>query len=75
MNHYPHLSETAKRGLRALHRAVKNEMEKKSRLGQYVIVFRNGKTVRMLASEALETSAPARELGKTDNASENSCRR
>ena len=52
MNNHPHLSETAKRGLRALHRAVREEMEKKSRLGQYVIVFRNGKTVRMLASEA-----------------------
>ncbi|WP_290566728.1 hypothetical protein [Akkermansia sp.] len=65
MNHHPHLSETAKRGLRALHRAVKKEMEKKSRLGQYVIVFRNGKTVRMLASEALQASTPAQNPGET----------
>lgn len=56
MNNQPQLSETAKRGLRALHRAVRKEMGKKSRLGQYVIVFRNGKTIRMLASEALETT-------------------
>ena len=43
----------AERGLRALHRAVRAEFEKKSKLGQYVIVLRNGKTVRMLASEVL----------------------
>lgn len=70
MNHHPHLSETAKRGLRALHRAVKKEMEKKSRLGQYVIVFRNGKTVRMLASEALKTSTTAQDSEKTDHTHE-----
>ena len=62
MNNHPHLSETAKRGLRALHRAVREEMEKKSRLGQYV-VFRNGKTVRMLASEALKTAPPEKRSG------------
>ncbi|WP_418682200.1 hypothetical protein [Akkermansia sp.] len=38
-------------------------MEKKSRLGQYVIVFRNGKTVRMLASEALKTASPEKTSG------------
>ena len=63
MNNHPHLSETAKRGLRALHRAVREEMEKKSRLGQYVIVFRNGKTVRMLASDALKTESPEKTSG------------
>ena len=63
MNNHPRLSETAKRGLRALHRAVREEMEKKSRLGQYVIVFRNGKTVRMLASEALKTASPEKTSG------------
>ena len=63
MNNHPHLSETAKRGLRALHRAVREEMEKKSRLGQYVIVIRNGKTVRMLASEALKTAPPEKRSG------------
>lgn len=48
------LSENARKGLRALHRAVRNELEKKSKLGQYVIVYRDGKTQRILASEALK---------------------
>lgn len=43
----------AERGVRALHRAVREEFERKSKLGQYVIIRRNGKTVRMLASEVL----------------------
>ncbi|MBS7152667.1 MULTISPECIES: hypothetical protein [Akkermansia] len=42
---------------------MREEMEKKSRLGQYVIVFRNGKTVRMLASEALKTAPPEKRSG------------
>lgn len=60
MNKNPRISETAKRGLKALHRAVRKEVEKKSQLGQYVIVFRNGKTVRMLASDALRETDTAK---------------
>ncbi len=40
-------------GLRSLHRAVREELERKSKLGQYVIVWRNGRTMRILASEEL----------------------
>lgn len=50
----PALPETTQKGLRALRRAVHNELEKKAKLGQYVIVYRNGKTRRILASEALK---------------------
>lgn len=52
----------AERGIRALHRAVREEFEKKSKLGQYVIVSRNGKTVRMLASEVLAEEAAQQAL-------------
>lgn len=50
----------AERGLRALHRAVRAEFEKKSKLGQYVIIRRNGKTVRKLASEVLAEADAAK---------------
>lgn len=53
MKNNPRISETARRGLDALRRAVRKEVEKKSKLGQYVIISRNGQTVRILASEAL----------------------
>lgn len=43
----------AERGVRALHRAVRAELEKKSKLGQYVIIWHDGKAVRIPASEAL----------------------
>lgn len=53
MNNQTPISETARRGLNALHRAVRKEVEKKSKLGQYVIISRQGKTVRILAADAL----------------------
>lgn len=53
-NDQSHIKETAERGVRALRAAVRKELEKKSKLGQYVIVRRNGQTVRILASEALK---------------------
>lgn len=53
MNNQTSILETARRGLNALHRAVRKEVEKKSKLGQYVIISRQGKTVRILAADAL----------------------
>lgn len=53
MKNNPCISETARRGLDALHSAVRKEVEKKSKLGQYVIISRNGQTVKILVSEAL----------------------
>ncbi len=37
----------------ALQEAVHNELVKKSKLGQYAIISRNGKTCRVLASEII----------------------
>lgn len=54
MNKSP-IQEIEEKGLRALKRAVRHEFEKKSKLGQYVIVFINGKTKRILASEVLKS--------------------
>lgn len=56
MDKNPRISETAQRGVSALHRTVRKEVERKSQLGQYVIVSRNGKTVRILASNTLRES-------------------
>ncbi len=58
------LSNEAKQGVRALRRAVKKEVEKKSKLGQYVIIRHQGKTVRMLASEALKLMPPLEDWEK-----------
>lgn len=49
-----------KREPKALHQAVRKEVERKSQLGQYVIVSRNGKTVRILASNTLRESDASR---------------
>ncbi len=38
----------------ALQDAVKKELIKKAKLGQYAIVQKNGKTIRILASELLK---------------------
>lgn len=45
MNNNPHISETARRSLDALRRAVRKDGERKSNLGQYVIISRDGQTV------------------------------
>lgn len=41
-------------GLQVLKKAVRNELEKKSRNGQYAIVNRDGKPKRVLASVLLQ---------------------
>jgi hypothetical protein len=49
--------ETHKMALRAkecLRKAVREELQRKALLGQYVIISRNGKTCRVLAKEALK---------------------
>ena len=65
--HTPKLSETAIRGARALQAAVRKDLEKKSKLGQYVIVSRNGETVRILASQVLAEAAEAKHRKKNAN--------
>lgn len=50
----------AEHGLRALHRAVRADFEKKSKLGQYAIIRRDGRTVRILASEVLAVADAAK---------------
>ncbi|MBN2590561.1 MAG: hypothetical protein JXA96_11925 [Sedimentisphaerales bacterium] len=47
-------SKMAKDGLKCLRKAVREEVEKKALLNQYVIISRNGKTCRVLAKEALK---------------------
>jgi len=44
----------AKDGLKCLRKAVREEVEKKALLNQYVIISRNGKTCRIPAKEALK---------------------
>lgn len=39
---------------RCLAKAVKEDLQKKALLGQYVIISRNGKTCRVLAKQALK---------------------
>ncbi len=58
------LSESDKQGVRALRRAVRKEVEKKSKLGQYVIILHEGRTVRMPASEALKLMLPLEDWEK-----------
>ena len=41
-------------GLKCLKKAVRKELEKKALLGQYVIINKDGKSCRVLASEALK---------------------
>lgn len=43
----------AERGAQALRLAVREELERKSKLGQYVIVWRDGRTQRVPASDEL----------------------
>jgi hypothetical protein len=38
----------------SLRKAVRNELKKKAKLGQYAIIARNGKPVRVKASELIE---------------------
>ena len=42
------------RGKECLRKAVREELQKKAMLGQYVNINRNGKTCRVLAKEALK---------------------
>jgi hypothetical protein len=49
--------ETHKMAIEAgkcLRKAVREELEKKALLGQYVIISRNGKACRVLAKQALK---------------------
>jgi hypothetical protein len=39
---------------RCLQKAVREELQKKALLGQYVIINRNGKACRVLAKQALK---------------------
>lgn len=52
-----------RRGVRALHRAVREDLEKKSKLGQFVIVWRDGKTMRVPAADELATCSRSRKNG------------
>jgi hypothetical protein len=49
----PQPSKAAEDARQCLERAVHDEFVKKAKLGQYVIVSRNGKPYRIPASEAL----------------------
>lgn len=50
------LAVKARVGLSALRKAIREEMTRKAKLGQYAIVSRNGKAVRVLASELIKSS-------------------
>jgi hypothetical protein len=41
-------------GLKCLRKAVREELQKKALLGQYVIINRNGKACRVSAKQALK---------------------
>ena len=44
----------AMEGLRCLRQAVREELQRKALLGQYVIINRNGKASRVSAKQALK---------------------
>ena len=44
----------AMEGLRCLRKAVREELQRKALLGQYVIINRNGKASRVSAKQALK---------------------
>ena len=48
------MSKMARDGLRCLRKAVREELQRKALLGQYVIINRNGRTCRVSAKEALK---------------------
>jgi hypothetical protein len=48
------MSKMTKHAGRCLQKAVRQELEKKALLGQYVIINRNNKPCRVLAKEALK---------------------
>jgi hypothetical protein len=48
------MSKMAREGLRCLRKAVREELQRKALLGQYVIINRNGKACRILAKQALK---------------------
>lgn len=48
------MTETQRKAQRAqeiLRRAVANDLEKKRRLGQYAVIFQNGRVVRLLPEQ------------------------
>ncbi|MFA5293086.1 MAG: hypothetical protein WC496_08645 [Phycisphaerae bacterium] len=47
-------SKMAMEAGRCLQKAVREELQKKALLGQYVIINRNGKACRVLAKQALK---------------------
>ena len=48
------ISKMTLEALKCLQDAVREELEKKAKLGQYCIIRREGKTCRVLAEEALK---------------------
>jgi len=48
------MSKMAIEAGKCLRKAVREELEKKALLGQYVIISRNGKACRVLAKQALK---------------------
>ncbi|MDO8302969.1 MAG: hypothetical protein Q7T18_06995 [Sedimentisphaerales bacterium] len=48
------MSKMARVAGKCLQKAVREELEKKALLGQYVIISRNGKACRVSAKEALK---------------------
>jgi len=48
------MSKMAIEAGKCLRKAVREELQRKALLGQYVIISRNGKTCRVLAKQALK---------------------
>jgi hypothetical protein len=51
------MSKMAIEAGRCLQKAVREELQRKALLGQYVIISRNGKACRVLAKEALKMAS------------------
>jgi hypothetical protein len=51
------MSKMALEAGRCLQKAVREELQRKALLGQYVIISRNGKTCRVSAKEALKMAS------------------
>ena len=50
--------KTALQAENSLKKAVRNELEKKAKLGQYAVIARNGIPVRVKASELIKDYQP-----------------
>lgn len=55
------LSPETQRALDALRRAVAEALERKRRLGQYAVIWRDGRPVRVIPGEAELTQPQARD--------------